>query len=83
MNGIRLGQLAPDENNESVRIKPLSRLRRLLIHLTDNYNETGMNIQSELYYPGASARVCLCYLISTHNADSLAPRAPLVRPHVI
>jgi hypothetical protein len=39
-----------------------------------------MNIQPELNYPGAGARVCLCRLIDSHDADSLAPCAPLVRP---
>src|ERR1019366_2302697 len=60
--------------------EPLRRLRGLLIDLPDPNNETGMNIQPELNYPGAGARVCLCLLIDSHDADSLAPCAPLVCP---
>jgi hypothetical protein len=39
-----------------------------------------VNVQPEFNDPSASARVCLCRLISSHDADSLAPRGPLVCP---
>jgi hypothetical protein len=82
VNALSLSQLTVNKRYESVLAEPLWRLRGLLIHLADHNNETGMNIQPELNYPGAGARVCLCRLIDSHDADSLAPCAPLVR-HVI
>src|SRR5580658_2506110 len=78
----RLGrrQLPAHEADERLLAEPLRRLGSLLIHLPHHDNKTGMNIQPELNYPGASARLCIPALISGHSADSLAPRASLVRP---
>ena len=80
VHAVGLGQLAVNEADKRLLAEPLRRLGSLLIHLANHNNETGMNIQPDLNYPGAGARVCLCRLIDSHDADSLAPCAPLVRP---
>lgn len=80
MHRIRLCNLPLDEANKALLAEPLRRLGALLIDLPHHHNETGVNVQPEFNHPGASARVCLNVLIRTHDADSLAPRAPLVRP---
>ena len=74
------GQLSVHKADKSLLTEPLGRLGGLSIHLPHYHNETGMYIQPELNYPSASARHCIRVLIRGHSADSLAPRAPLVRP---
>lgn len=77
---VRPAHLPARKRQELFRTEVLRRLGNLRVALPHHHNRAGVNVQPELDYSGASARLCLCIMIGCHCADSLALRAPLVRP---